>query len=355
MAFRQFTKCVSPGNYIGALAAQIIVAAAIGAIPLIMGLVFGALALGPGVLAAMMIPLLAIIAYCRWWLFDRLICLDGDVCAVGRVLGVEPPEDKSGFDAFDTDYSVNLLLAPHVVGDTQAIVENDGFQGNLIKKQPPIAARNLEFTGETSQVFSSDPKSAVLHAEFEGGGVYDLLLACLAALGWDAAATVAAVIICAIPIIGWIACLIISLIFAAVTAAIVAVGMAVALGDKGNPNDVNANLGNIEQGKDLLVVQGTWVYDSAHTGWNEIHPIKHCQRIGTWAGSWEAAFDTIRNLVPANVTVDAGVYAKFWCAAITDATAPGTKTGQARPENHWEIHPDIDGCDADDDGGDVPK
>jgi hypothetical protein len=382
MAYRQYTKCTSPGNYIGALAAQIIVAAVVGAIPLIMGLVFGALFAGPAVLAAMLIPLMAVLAYCRWWLYDRLICLGGDVCAVGTVLGVEPPDEKSGFDAFDTDYSVNLLLAPHEVGDTQSVIENDGIQGNLIKNQPPIVAQGLDFTGEKSSfplsttpdgsVFWSDPNTASFHAEFEGGGVYDLMLAVIAALGWDVAATIAAVIICAIPIIGWIACLIISLIFAAVTAGIVAVGMAVALGDTGNPNDVNANLGEIEQGKDLLVVKGTWVYDTAHTGWNEMHPIKHCQRIGKWIWplpdgtdgpsegpwsfhTWDDVFNSIKDLVPPNVTLDVKTYISYWCSAINDASDPTTITNQGNPSNHWNTHPDVDGCDPGDNGGEVPK
>jgi len=357
MAYRQFTQCTSASNYIGAFAAQAIIAAAIGAIPLIFGLIAGSLALGPGVLAAMMIPLMAIIAYCRWWLYDRLICLGGDVCAVGRLLGVEPPEEKSGLDAFDTDYSINLLLAPHDIGDMQAEVENDGVQGNLIKNQPDIINKGLDFRGETSKFPLSDPASAALHSEFEGGGVYKLLISCLAALGYTAVALVAATIICAIPVIGWIACLIISLIFAAITAAIVGMGMANALKDKGNPHDVMGNIGNLEQGKDLLVVKGTWVFDTAHEGWNEIHPIKHCQRIGTWGGSWEAAFDELKELVPANVTVDTAVFVKFWCDAIAAADAPGTHTNQDKPENHWEIHPVIDGCkpEQDDGGDDVPK
>ncbi len=298
------------------------------------------------------------------------------------MLGVEPPSEKSGLDAFDTDYSINLLLAPHEIGDHQADIENDGIQGNLIKEQPAIAAKGLGFTGETSSIllstapdgsqFWSDPKTAVFHAEFEGGGVYDLMLAVLAALGWDAAATVAAVIICAIPIIGWIACLIISLIFAAITAAIVGVGIAVALNDQGNPNDVNPNLGNIEQGKDLLVVKGTWVYDSAHTGWNEAHPIKHCQRIGMWNDTlpdgtpapnkgpmtfdtWDEAFKSIKDLVPPNTPVDVSTYISFWCSAINDASDATTIANQSKPSNNWNVHPDVDGCDPGDDGGEIPR
>jgi len=60
--------------------------------------------------------------------------------------------------------------------------------------------------------------------------------------------------------------------------------------------------------------------------------------------------------VPANVTVDASVYAKFWCDAITAAENPATIANQDKPENHWNTHPAIDGCDPDDDsGGKVPK
>jgi len=57
------------------------------------------------------------------------------------------------------------------------------------------------------------------------------------------------------------------------------------------------------------------------------------------------------------VTVDAAVYVKFWYDALAAADAPGTHTNQDKPENHWEIHPVIDGCDLekDDGGDDVPK
>lgn len=350
MAYRQFTQCTSPNNYIGKLAGQIIVAAAIGAIPLVLGLIFGALALGPGILVAMMIPTMAVIAYCRWWLYDRLICLGGDVCAVGRLLGVEPPSEKSGLDAFDTDYSFGLLLADNDVGVSKAGSEA-GPQGVLVTEKPEIAALGVDFSGETSRVHSTDDPSFILHCEFEGGGVHDLLITCLALLGYLTAATVAAVIICSIPVIGWIACLIISLIFAAIGGAILGMGMSNALADQGNPHDVMGNMGDLHPGKDLLVVKGTWVYDSAHTGWNEIHPIKHCQKIGTWADTWDAAYDSIRSLVPAGTTVDAGVYRQFWCDALAKADSPTTHTQQAQPENGWEIHPDIDGCDPGATGG----
>lgn len=356
MAYRQFTKCTSPTNYIGGFVAQAIIGAAIAALPLIIVIAAGAALAGPAALLGLMIPVGAIIAYCRWWLFDRLICLDGDVCAVGRLLEVEPPSEKSGLDAFDTDYSINLLLAPHTIGATQEMVQDDGVQGHLIKNHPSTVGLGVDFRGELSAVWSSDPESAVLHAEFEGGGVYKLLTTCLAVLGYLAVAAVAATIICVIPVIGWIACLIISLIFAAIGLGILGMGMANALDDTGNPADASENLGAFHEGQDILAVRGTWVYDSAHEGWNEIHPIKHCQRIGTWDGSWQAQFDLVAPLVPAGVTVDARVYRDHWCDAIASAGAALTIVEQQKPENQWEIHPDVDGCQPapDEEDGDDP-
>ncbi len=327
MAYRQYTQCTSFATHIGGAAAQVLIAAAIAAIPLL----FGA-ALGP---ALLIVALTAIIAYCRWWLYDRLICLGGDKCAIGWVLTVEPPSEKSGFDAIDTDYSINLVLPGHTVGATQDAVANDGGLGILVKETSETASFGEDFSGNLVQQWGNDPPTACLHAEFEGGGVYDLLIACLAAL----AVAVVAAIVCAIPVIGWIACLILSLI----SGAVALIGLAVALNDQGNPNDVNSNLGEIHtndptgRGADILVVQGTWVYDSAHSGWNELHPIKHCQRIGTWEGFWSGVG-----------TADS------WCSAISEAQDPITVANQSQPQNQWNTHPDIDGC-GDDDQPPVPR
>src|SRR5215813_5135119 len=140
MAYRQYTQCCSVTDHVGGVAAQAIIAAAIGASTT---LIFGA-GLGP---AALIAGLTAIIAYCRWWLYDRLICLGGDKCAIGWVLTVEPPDEKSGFDAIDTDYSINLVLPGHTVGATQHEVATDGGLGILVKETSDVAAANLGFTG----------------------------------------------------------------------------------------------------------------------------------------------------------------------------------------------------------------
>jgi hypothetical protein len=328
---RQYTKCISPKNHLGKVAAQVIIAAAIAALPIL--LFGGAVAPGVGVIA-----LTAIIAYCRWWLYDRLVCLGGERCAVGWVSKIEPPGKKAGLDRFDTDYSINLVLAPHGEGAKHASVEADGMQGGLIKNQLP----GWDFKGVDGGQWANRP-SAALHAEFEGGGVYTLMLFCLAALPVAVAATIA----CAIPVIGWIACAILGLI----AAALFVIGVIAGLLDTGDPNDVNPGLGEIHlndptgHGADILVVKGTWVYDSAHEGWNEIHPILHCQRIGTWYGSWAGTVFNESNTMQA---VDR------WCRKIADAEDPATTTAQLRPENRWDVHPVIDGCTGSDGDGRPP-
>ena len=128
---------------------------------------------------------------------------------------------------------------------------------------------------------------------------------------------------------------------AAIAAVLVLAGIIGGLLDTGDPNDVNPGLGEIHvndatgRGADVLVVRGTWVYDSAHEGWNELHPILQCQRIGTWQGSWWSTTITPPQTMAA---VDR------WCRMLTEAEDPATITATLRSENQWEVHPVIDGC-----------
>ena len=96
MAYRQYTQCVDLDKWLGKQYAQVIIAAAAVAF----AAAWAGAAFVPGVLITV---LTAIIAYCRWWLYDRLICLGRDVCCVGWVLKVEPPSEKTGLDKLDTD------------------------------------------------------------------------------------------------------------------------------------------------------------------------------------------------------------------------------------------------------------
>jgi hypothetical protein len=334
MSYKQYTKCVKPENHAGL--APGIMAAAIAAVALLLaGVGWGTI----GIAATS-----ALLAYCNWWLYDRLVCLGGDRCAVGLLVGTHPPSQKSGFDAFDTDYSIDLLLAPEFPRDCDFTVSKTapkpdnaclqsyltGFQSDLIKSQ--LDTSKFPLRGEFAEAptianFGGPSKIVhvpILHAEFEGGGVKVLHDAAIAALAVSAVGAV----LCMIPIIGWIACLIAGLI----AAAIIGTAAIVALNDQGSPTDVNAELDQLHTYQDVLLVRGTWVYDTAHEGWNEIHPIKHCQRIldsGGTLGGWP---DDIEERVTR------------WCDAVGKVDSPLTRAEQDKPENQWEIHPVIDGC-----------
>ncbi len=108
MSYRQYTKCASISAFVGFMWVQYVMLGGAAIVAGYLTYILGA-AFVPGLLITI---LSAIIAYCLWWLYDRLICLGSDVCAVGFVLSVEPPDEKSGPDAYDTDYSLNLVLPP---------------------------------------------------------------------------------------------------------------------------------------------------------------------------------------------------------------------------------------------------
>ena len=351
MSYRQYTKCASISSFVGFQWVQYVMVGGAA----VVGFFLATLLAGGVIVPVYLIAALsAIIAYCLWWLYDRLICLGGDVCVVGFVLTVETPDEKTGLDSFDTDYSLNLVLPPTLVGATQTEVENSAPLGNLVKETSDVSnysflGYHLPFQGDLITKFSNgDPyggqfTTACIHAEFEGGGVYDLLQSCQTAL---ALATIAAAV-CSIPVFGWIACLILSVAAAVITLT----GIANALDDKGNPNDVNSNLLPIHpalspdgDGADILVVKGTWVYDSAHEGWNEIHPIKQCQWAGSMSDQQWKEIQVSRNPDIFQDIPDINAYVQGWCAMLATVTDPGTVASQQLPQNQWTIHPLVDGC-----------
>jgi hypothetical protein len=345
--------------------------------------------------AAIEVPIL--IAYCRWWLYDRLICLGGDRCAIGMLGPVEPPSEKSGFDKFDTDYSINLLLAPHDIqelpsdypasvppppfpGDTDYFEEqykkamhraiaDDGIQGDLMKEQATTKDDGWDFLG----VFNKAVGSAVLytwqpylHCEFEGGGIYKFMKALEILLPLATAAAV----VCSIPVFGWIACAILGAVIAVVSI----VGIVTALNDTGTPAVTDPNTGQttnqLHPNRDILFVKGTWVYDSAHEGWNELHPIKECLLVGQvrykandvidWddaikffmasVGRWRLDYSkdpqnpvAIKDTGPATGQ-DWKDYVQHTCDKVGIAGSDLTISHQGDPENTWTIHPVVDGC-----------
>lgn len=273
-----------------------------------------------------------LIAYCEWWLYGRLICLGGDKTVVGMLVSTEPPGNKSFPDSLDTDFSINLLLPPNQPGVDQATAETSAPFGFLIAEQAATKNIPVPFEGESATDQGTGAKSAVLHAEFEGSGVYDTLIGAQIGLGLAIASLVAClaipppwgpIIAGILALLAWLAMLL---------------GILFGLGDEGDPGEVNPTLGTLHTndaanggiGADLLVVMGTWVYDSAHEGWNELHPIKLCEKVGTWTGDWPADINDI---------------IAHWETAVKDATSPQTGAEQKNPQHHWDEHPDLDGCD----------
>jgi hypothetical protein len=353
MNYRQYTKCASISAFVGFQWVQYVMLGGVAVIAGYLSYILGA-AFVPGLLITI---LSAIITYCLWWLYDRLICLGGDVCAVGFVLSVETPDEKTGFDIYDTDYSVNLVIPPTLIGASKTEVEDSTPLGILVKETSDVAGYSfagytLPFSANLITKFPSgipDPTqselvTSCLHAEFEGGGVYDLLQSCQAALAF----AIAAAVVCSIPVFGWIACVILSVVAAVITIA----GFFNAVNDKGNPTDVNPNLTSIHAaespdgyGADILVLKGTWVYDSAHTGWNEIHPIKQCQKIGTMIGQGWAEIQISDNPVVVQQITDIPGWISGWCKLLDTPNDPATVANQQLPQNQWTVHPLVDGCD----------
>lgn len=341
MAFEQFTKCVEPADFVPRTIALIVMRA------LILAPFAAILVLGSGhpicwVFVGEIVGMSAVIAYCRNWLYERLICLGGDRYAVGAIVRIEPAETALFDFDWDNDYSINLLLQNTEMGVSQEDAENSEPFGYLIKNQnvisdPPV---NRETPGITAtDVNDADhpggtgTESAVLHAEFEGSGNLDLLQVAEAGLAFSVAALIACL---ALP---FPANLIVSIalgflaLFALIAGAIIG-----NYNRPGSPSDVNPSLGTLHtnsdpnggkgSGADIVYVEGTWVYDSLHDGWNEIHPIKCCTLMGRWTGTWETPQGVILRLRQ----------------QFELARAAETQANQARPEHQWQIHPEIDAC-----------
>jgi hypothetical protein len=356
MSYRQYTQCVKPSDF---HSSPIIEAAAAALFASLLAIVTVMLATGglgglAGGAAAALGVVTGLLSFVHWWLYGRLICLGGNVCTIGMVISVEPPSEKTlTFPRLDSDYSFNLLLPDRLPGASQADVIANAVDGNLIKNQPATVAIKVDFSGESARACDEDkcgkagcPDTAALHCEFEGAGMYIFYQWLKVIFGILVAGTIAGAL-CLIPVIGWIACLIAAVLLAAAAAAFIA---AIVHGnlDAASPSDVNPSLGGeLHQndcnlrGADLLVVSGEWVYDSLHSGWNEIHPIRQCQRIGTWNGTW--TFPSGRSPQAER---------DFWCASLGTASDPLTIAGQQQPQNRWTVHPLVDGCKPEGSSGD---
>lgn len=316
---------------------------------------------------------------CDYLLGGKLVCLGGDHCAIGRITKIEKPGDKSFPDSIDNDFSMNILLAPHGLDefahraylDNYNAVAGDGHQGWLIQEQPgmpvpktptdnfSVAEQHSErYQGEfteypSSSYISYDPANSpfqvpgsdepfdvpCLHIECEGSRTADVCAALDATWGPIHSA------VCDIPIIGGFLCTVVSLALLPILGPIILAAVTAAwLGaTDGDAADALVGGGTVTYG-DLIVVTGRWVYDAAHEGWNEFHPVMTIQKLSDAEGDDGGNFDDWRTR---------------WCDAVSNVPpyddpgvrpigmTPGqtaTYDNQLAPENQWIFHPLVDGC-----------
>ena len=327
MGYEQFTRCVEPSQYVPrSIALMVTTGALVAGVPLLLAWGHPACM----ALAAVIGFLASVIAYCRNFLYERLICLGGDRDVIGAVARIFPPPGAFALD-WDDDYSINLLLENTPFGVEQVAAEESMPFGYLIKPQDSINALKPKVPGYDNNGYVVQDKhhpevrSATLHAEFEGGGNYNMMKVSEGMLG---VAIVAFLICLATPFpIDWI-------VFGFVALGVL-LGLIISkFARPGSPSDANPSLPVLHENDkdglnaDVVYVMGTWVYDPLHQGWNEIHPIKVCTFVRKWGGSWPTQPGLILRLRH----------------AFDVARAEETIANQARPQHQWHVHPDLDGC-----------
>lgn len=341
-------KCVGTDQYVGLTStiALGILSGTMILIDIVAAIFAGAAIPGLGVVAGVLF-VAAVFELCAFLHGGKLICIQDDACTIGRLMEVIPVgQDKSGFERMDDDFTMNILPTPHSPVEEVDELRNVGLdphQGPFLVEQPQSANHGLGFSG-TSVKFEDIPHDTeVFHVEVKGCRVHDVC-AVMKTLSFGAPIVGA---ICSIPLIGWIACAIAAAIWLAITAAAMAIAWAAT--HVGDINDVyDPAAGTLTpadektgEGGDVILVRGDWVYDAGHTGWNEIQPIRHVQKLT------EVIDPRFRGIGKA----DAALVADFkkevldpWCFRVQEGTDLGVKDAQDEPQNQWHIHPLIDGC-----------
>jgi hypothetical protein len=157
-----------------------------------------------------------------------------------------------------------------------------------------------------------------------------------------------------------------------------------------SPGDVeDANVGDKELGEikagSRVAVTGEHVYDGFHDGWHEFHPLMKVIKVEpddprpddrdsafmTWNPDFPAAGGQFPRMLPgmpadvADLTVDdmrqglnsekfrkrAMSLKEIWCGLLKDASSQTTKNNQQGLTERWTIHPMVDGCQPEADGG----
>jgi hypothetical protein len=300
-----------------------------------------------------------------WWLEGRLICLGGVKCLIGVAMSHPRPVGELYKKFGDNDATMNVLLAPCPTFIRDDLVDaapkedyTESQQGELTKEHADILTIGREYVTDADHVRKYIKK---LHCEFEGTGIRDLrryvglILAILIA-------ALAVLLLVPPPFNAAIA------LFLSLLASIFGVeGLYTTFFDPahpGDPEDIDPNLADLGMGS-LVVVKGRWIYDSLHTGWNEIHGVHACQII---CPKMEVLRDTLPNgepganrefgpwpsSLPNAAGLDLGLdtpervkaAVDYWCALIGTAQEAEDCGSREDPKNNWILHPLVDGCDS---------
>jgi hypothetical protein len=356
--YRQYTQCVDISNwnpqnpYTQAALVGLYVTLPAAVIPVLMVLGGG----NPFCLLLLLevFAIAGVIGYCYWWLYRRLICIpappdhpndsNGSQMVIGTLIDTLPPGSDSNPLDIDNDFSMGILPACVPFGSKDPFTAANpapGPFGYLITEQPVtkngVPPPPAAYTGQGAVDYqfpdpTQDVRSQVLHCEFEGRAVYDMFIAAQASL----LPVVAALFACQVPGVGWIIALILALL------GLLGLGAGLVVGhfDGGDPTDVNPNLGELHTngpdhtGASVLMIMGHWVCDSGHRYdygdlFYELHPI-----------TMACFASPVTNCDPVVV-----IFLKQrWQKAVTDATSPATLAAQKLPQNQWQVHPLLDGC-----------
>ncbi|HEV2805724.1 MAG TPA: hypothetical protein VGW57_12430 [Chthoniobacterales bacterium] len=343
MAYRQYTSCVNPGNFHDLGFTYLGWFGAVSAI-----VTFFTVSVVSGWAAAILPALIAmfvvLVSFLIWWLYGRLICLGGQKCLIGVVLGRGHPQPLT--KAGDDDATMNVVLAPSPIDFSlpskpvdqrfladETVYWNNPNQGHLVKPNDAILALGESYVGDEGHA----RYVKALHCEFEGSGIRNLLAWASVVL----ALLIALQVILLIPGLGWLVPILLWLIsvlsvFAGTTALLDPL-------NPGDPTDIDTSLGTLAA-RDIVVVKGDWIYDSLHHGWNEIHAVHACQKIcarmedgKTWPADIGGGFG-----LDTDEKVKAAV--EKWCDAIEDAEHCEDGGSRDDPAQNWIVHPLVDGC-----------
>jgi hypothetical protein len=302
------------------------------------------------------IPLAIITGFCDWWFHYRLVCIKDDQCAVGTV---GRTNISKGVGDPDLDFTINLVLAP-VLKDS---LLNAAQQLPLLSPQDrpyfEFAYPDLPLNGideiSTAEEGSGDAGTTALHCEIEGTGMKTVCAAATTAavagaIG-GAAAGAAAVAGCLATGIFFVFCLIAAAAVAALASgAATGVGWAIGVaigGQEGSPADVAADpqSGTVEVGDHVAIV-GDWIYDNAHAGWNELHPVKKLLKLQCPNRMSVSGVDPEYPNSPASLAViekdcvtHLAAQRNDICFMLSQPRDPNVQRSQNSPRNAWIANP----------------